>query len=62
MPRTFLIGGNWKLNGSKSLVDTISAALNAASYASGVQIVVAPPAPYLEYARAKFGASIGVAA
>ncbi|KAH9273846.1 triose-phosphate isomerase [Batrachochytrium salamandrivorans] len=60
--RTFLVGGNWKMNGDKSLVSTLSSALNTCSVSSGVQIVVAPPAPYLALARSEFSSSIGVAA
>ncbi|KAL2917291.1 triosephosphate isomerase [Polyrhizophydium stewartii] len=62
MPRTQLIGGNWKMNGDRNLVDVISATLNGASLASGVEVVVAPPAPYLALARSKFAGHIGVAA
>ncbi|EGF79092.1 hypothetical protein BATDEDRAFT_90075 [Batrachochytrium dendrobatidis JAM81] len=60
--RRFLVGGNWKMNGSKDLVDSICTGLNTASFAAHVQVVVAPPAPYLALARSKLNPSIAVAA
>ncbi|KAI8925802.1 Triosephosphate isomerase [Entophlyctis helioformis] len=62
MPRTFLIGGNWKMNGDRALVDTISNTLNNATLPEGVEVVVAPPFTLLSLAREKFKGSIGVSA
>ncbi|KAJ3270249.1 triosephosphate isomerase [Terramyces sp. JEL0728] len=59
--RTFIVGGNWKMNGSKALVDEISGALNTGDFGL-VEIVVAVPAPLLPLAREKFKSSIGVSA
>ena len=34
--RRFLVAGNWKMNGSKSLLNTIVTALNVATFNSSV--------------------------
>ncbi|KAJ3414865.1 hypothetical protein HDV05_005929 [Chytridiales sp. JEL 0842] len=62
MPRKFLVGGNWKMNGSRQLVDTLVTALNQGKWASDVEVVVAPPAPYLDMVRSKLRADVGVSA
>ncbi|RKO90066.1 hypothetical protein BDK51DRAFT_32443, partial [Blyttiomyces helicus] len=36
MTRTFLVGGNWKMNGSRQLVDSIVETLNKGEWASDV--------------------------
>ncbi|KAJ3311630.1 hypothetical protein HDV04_003894 [Boothiomyces sp. JEL0838] len=59
--RKFIVGGNWKMNGSKALVNEISGALNAGDFGP-VEIVVAVPAPLLPLAREKFKSTIGVSA
>jgi triosephosphate isomerase len=58
--RKFIVGGNWKMNGNKDLVNSISSVLNAEQFNS--EIIVAPPAPLLPIARSAFHASIGVSA
>ncbi|AMD22380.1 HGR041Wp [Eremothecium sinecaudum] len=50
MARTFFVGGNFKLNGSKQSIKEIVERLNTASIAENVEVVICPPAPYLEYA------------
>lgn len=50
------------MNGDLDLIDKISSSLNTASLASGVQVVVAPPFPFLPAARSKFSKAIGVSA
>lgn len=50
MARTFFVGGNFKLNGSKASIKEIVERLNTASIPSNVEVVIAPPAPYLDYA------------
>lgn len=49
MARTLFVGGNFKLNGSKQSIKEIIERLNNASLAENVEVVVCPPAPYLEY-------------
>ncbi len=61
MPRKFIVGGNWKMNGDKSLVSAIASALNAGGWGA-TEVVVAPPAPLLPLARKEFASTVGVAA
>lgn len=51
--RKFLVGGNWKCNLSKSTISTLIADFNAAPPldTDSVEVVVAPPAPYLDATR-----------
>ncbi|CDK26424.1 unnamed protein product [Kuraishia capsulata CBS 1993] len=49
--RQFFVGGNFKMNGSKASIKTIVENLNSADLPANVQVVIAPPAPYLEYAN-----------
>jgi len=50
MSRTFFVGGNWKCNGTKSLVDQLVGELNTGAIPSqdSVEVVIAPPFLYLE--------------
>ncbi|KAH3671573.1 hypothetical protein OGAPHI_000276 [Ogataea philodendri] len=48
--RQFFVGGNFKMNGSKESIQTIVKNLNSASLPSNVEVVIAPPAPYLFWA------------
>lgn len=49
MARTFFVGGNFKMNGSKASIQTIVENLNSADLPSNVEVVLCPPAPYLGY-------------
>ncbi|KAH7727397.1 TPI-1 protein [Aphelenchoides avenae] len=60
--RKFFVGGNWKMNGDKASIDGIVAFLNQSGGNPNVDIVVAPPAPYLAYAKEHLKADIQVAA
>eukprot|EP01102_Stenamoeba_stenopodia_P011609 TRINITY_DN3586_c0_g1_i1.p1 TRINITY_DN3586_c0_g1~~TRINITY_DN3586_c0_g1_i1.p1 ORF type:complete len:252 (+),score=84.27 TRINITY_DN3586_c0_g1_i1:84-839(+) len=61
--RKFFVGGNWKCNGSKSLIDTLVPQLNDAAFAADkVEVVIAPPALYLSAVAAKVKPEIKVAA
>jgi triosephosphate isomerase len=62
-PRRFLVGGNWKLNGSKASITELASAWKAeeASLDANVDIVIAPPAVYVEHTRAALPARFGVA-
>lgn len=60
--RKFFVGGNWKMNGTKSSVDGIIAFLNEKGLNPNTEVVVAPPAVYLAYVREKLNPQIGVAA
>lgn len=49
MARTFFVGGNFKMNGSKASIKTIVENINNSSIPSNVEVVLCPPAPYLSY-------------
>lgn len=54
MSRRLFIGGNWKMNGSKSKISDICQSLKGGHYGASTKnadIVIACPAPYLEYTR-----------
>lgn len=60
--RKFFVGGNWKMNGSKASIDGIVQFLNDGGNNANTEVVVAPPAIYMDYVRQKLNANIGVAA
>jgi len=60
--RKFFVGGNWKMNGTSKSIDEIIAFLNKEEFADNVEILVAPPAPYLKYVRASLNSRILTAA
>ncbi|KAK9477557.1 Triosephosphate isomerase [Lipomyces japonicus] len=51
MARTFFVGGNFKMNGLKESIKAIVEQLNAAELPSNVEVVIAPPALYLDWAQ-----------
>merc|ERR1712141_646927 len=53
MTRGFFVGGNWKMNGSKAMIDGICENLNAAAVPENTKVVVGAPALYLAYAQSK---------
>lgn len=53
MARQFFVGGNFKMNGSKSSIAQIIDNLNKAELPANVEVVIAPPAPYLALAVAE---------
>lgn len=59
--RKFFVGGNWKMNGNKKSIDGIISFLNKDCIDPNVEVVVAPPAIYLEYTRQHVDKAIGVA-
>eukprot|EP00124_Ichthyophonus_hoferi_P001662 Ihof_evm2s93 gene=Ihof_evmTU2s93 len=50
-PRTFFVGGNWKMNGNKQSITELAAAFNAAEADPKVEVVLGCPAIYIEHAR-----------
>lgn len=50
------------MNGSKKSIDEIVAFMNTGDLSANTEVVVGPPTCYLEYARSKLNANIGVAA
>nr|AAR04017.2 chloroplast trisophosphate isomerase [Euglena gracilis] len=63
MPRKFIVGGNWKCNGDRASIKALIQALNAgeSTIGSGVDVVVAPPMLYGDYARGLLRSDFGVA-
>lgn len=51
MPRTPIIGGNWKCNGSRKSIAGIICSFNGAELLPGVEVVVACPSVYVDYAK-----------
>jgi len=60
--RKFFVGGNWKMNGTKKEIDGIIDFMTAGPLDPNTEVVCGVPAIYLDYARQKLPASIGVAA
>lgn len=61
MARRFLVGGNWKMNGSKASYKELLAAWNAADVNKDVEVVIGVPAPYLEFVRGEMRTDFEVA-
>ncbi|KAG6586820.1 triose-phosphate isomerase [Phytophthora cinnamomi] len=63
MARTYLIGGNWKCNGTVQSVKDLCALLNKVEIASdNVEVVVAPPALHIDLAKSLLQKKIAVSA
>jgi triosephosphate isomerase len=62
MARKFFVGGNFKMNGSKSSIKSIVENLNNATLDPNVEVVISPPAAYLSYTREHLKSGIEVAA
>jgi len=62
--RTFLVGGNWKCNLSKDAITSLCKELSAAPdlETDKVEVVLAPPAPYLDHTRSVLRKDFEVAA
>ncbi|KAI8049020.1 Triosephosphate isomerase [Syncephalis plumigaleata] len=58
MTRRFFVGGNWKMNGSSSLVTDLVGQLNKANIGD---VVIAPPAIFLDSVRRELREDIEVA-
>lgn len=61
MPRKFIVGGNFKLNGSQSSLKTLVDNLNQGDLSSDVEIVVSPPFIYLDQVRKSIRKDVAVA-
>lgn len=55
--RTPIIAGNWKMNGSLTLLDDFGHAFSEARLPESIEVVVIPPFPYLANADEAFEAS-----
>lgn len=60
--RKFFVGGNWKMNGNKKSIEDIIKFLNEGAAVDHTEVVVAPPAVYLDFVRSRLNAKIGVSA
>lgn len=61
MPRTFFVGGNWKLNGSTKSVGDIVAFLNGHTYDGSVEVVVTPSAIHAHQVVSSVDKNVAVA-
>ncbi|CAO3594758.1 unnamed protein product [Absidia cylindrospora] len=61
-PRNFFIGGNWKMNGSVAQVKSLVEGLNTINVPAQTEVVVSPPAIYVDRVRNNLKKDIGVAA
>ncbi|KAI9203964.1 Triosephosphate isomerase [Polychytrium aggregatum] len=63
MGRKFLVGGNWKMNGSLELAKTLVNSLNSQKWNTDLlEVVIAPPFPYLSVVRESLRKDVGVSA
>lgn len=62
MGRKFVVGGNWKMNGDKAMINGIIDFLKAGPLNPDTEVVCGVPAIYLEYARTNLPQNIQVAA
>eukprot|EP01134_Creolimax_fragrantissima_P001051 CFRG1051T1 len=62
MGRTFFVGGNWKMNGSKKEIASLVEAFNAADCDSNTEVVIGCPSIYLDLLRSTLRKDFGVAA
>ncbi|KKA30121.1 hypothetical protein TD95_005112 [Thielaviopsis punctulata] len=62
MARKFFVGGNFKMNGTKSSIKEIVDNLNGATLDSNTEVVIAPPALFLQSVRDSLRSEIEVAA
>uniref|UniRef100_A0A665TD27 Triosephosphate isomerase n=1 Tax=Echeneis naucrates TaxID=173247 RepID=A0A665TD27_ECHNA len=60
--RSFFVGGNWKMNGTKESLGDLITGLNTASLHDQTEVVCAAPSIYLDFARSNLDPKIGVAA
>ncbi|KAF9938352.1 triosephosphate isomerase [Mortierella antarctica] len=61
MPRKFIVGGNFKLNGSQSSLKALIENLNQVELDKNTEIVVSPPFVYLDQTRKTVRKDIAVA-
>jgi len=62
MGRKFVVGGNWKMNGTKSQIKEILAFLKTGPLNADTEVVVGVPAVYLDYVKSNAPANVEVAA
>uniref|UniRef100_UPI00358F737A triosephosphate isomerase n=1 Tax=Myxine glutinosa TaxID=7769 RepID=UPI00358F737A len=60
--RKFFVGGNWKMNGDKKSLGALIETLNKAALDPNTEVVCGAPPIYIDFARQKLNAKIGVSA
>ncbi|XP_019869304.1 triosephosphate isomerase isoform X2 [Aethina tumida] len=60
--RKFVVGGNWKMNGSKSSIEEILKFLTAGPLNDQTEVVVGVPSIYLDFVKQKAPCNVQVAA
>ena len=62
MPRTPIVGGNWKCNGDRKSLAALICALNAGEVEAGIETYVCPPDVYIDYTKALLRPDFAIAA
>lgn len=62
MVRKFVVGGNWKMNGSKADIDKILDFLKAGPLNPDSEVIVGVPYIYLDYVNSRKPDNVAVAA
>ncbi|XP_066145155.1 triosephosphate isomerase [Euwallacea fornicatus] len=62
MGRKFIVGGNWKMNGTKAQITEILGFLQKGPLSADTEVVVGVPAIYLDYVKSSAPANVQVAA
>ncbi|XP_060531075.1 triosephosphate isomerase isoform X2 [Cylas formicarius] len=62
MGRKFVVGGNWKMNGTKQQINEILSFLKAGPLNPDTEVIVGVPAVYLDYVKTNSPANVEVAA
>uniref|UniRef100_L7M7Y1 Triosephosphate isomerase n=1 Tax=Rhipicephalus pulchellus TaxID=72859 RepID=L7M7Y1_RHIPC len=60
--RRFCVGGNWKMHGSKNSIRDICNNLKSSCLDPNVEVIIACPAPYLDYCRSLLPPSVALSA
>lgn len=62
MGRKFVVGGNWKMNGTKAQINDILGFLKTGPLNADTEVVVGVPAVYLDYVKSNAPSNVEVAA
>ena len=54
----FVVGGNWKCNGTKDSIDKLCASLNSGEITADVEVICAPPMVYIDRVQSKLNAKL----
>ncbi|XP_067139556.1 triosephosphate isomerase [Centruroides vittatus] len=60
--RKFFVGGNWKMNGNKAGIEEIVGFMSKGPLDPNTEVVLGCPSIYLDFARSKMPANVGIAA